>query len=182
MSGDTNRHLLIRLADAEACIMRAQEELGARHETWWTLDDYGDGSMDAVKHVVAAVLSELGVTAKETVVSAAVDRLFDRDYNKIRFDVLRETDRQLGEVYDTLERYVSGTGQRLWVHREADCMGECCVIHNRRPGHMHDWPTHWRFDRRIMELICPHGVRHPAPEDLNPGKTHGCDGCCQEPA
>jgi hypothetical protein len=34
-----------------------------------------------------------------------------------------------------------------------------------------------------MERVCPHGVGHPDPDDINvilgPEKVHGCDGCCE---
>ena len=47
---------------------------------------------------------------------------------------------------------------------------------------------HWRFDRSIMERVCPHGVGHPDPDDLSfraihgdQDATHGCDGCCTDP-
>lgn len=34
-----------------------------------------------------------------------------------------------------------------------------------------------------MEVICPHGIGHPAPEETRPGGFgHGCDGCCYDPA
>lgn len=41
------------------------------------------------------------------------------------------------------------------------------------------WPQHWRGDRHLMERICPHGVGHPDPDDINPDGVHGCDGCCR---
>ena len=88
------------------------------------------------------------------------------------------------EVDDTLEKYTTGTGQTMVnVHREEDCKGNHCPIHNPSDHLMKDFPTHWRGDRRIMERICPHGVGHPDPDDLTVKSNdiegvHGCDGCC----
>lgn len=84
--------------------------------------------------------------------------------------------------------YVTGTGQILTnVHPlTMDCITEGCVIHNPSDPHQ-DWPTHWRYDRHIMERICPHGIGHPDRDDTNFRKRHGmddadgihgCDGCC----
>jgi hypothetical protein len=45
---------------------------------------------------------------------------------------------------------------------------------------MKTWPLHWRYDRGILERICPHGVGHPDPDDKASASDgiHGCDGCC----
>jgi len=80
-----------------------------------------------------------------------------------------------------MEIYVTGTGQRVRVHDAGKCKGEHCVIHNPSDHHMKDWPTNWRQDRNMMERICPHGVGHPDPDDLNKDTVHGCDGCCVPP-
>ena len=87
-----------------------------------------------------------------------------------------------------MEKYVTGTGQPLKVHEKGQCVGEFCVIHNPSDHPMRDFPTHWRFDRAIMERICPHGIGHPDPDDLAFNRsqgvrddgTHGCDGCCRK--
>jgi len=89
------------------------------------------------------------------------------------------------------EPYTDGTGQFLYVHARAQCALEHCVIHNPSEHALSHRPTHWRFDRQIMERICEHGVGHPDPDGLrallkiNPGEglhagIHGCDGCCAE--
>jgi len=65
------------------------------------------------------------------------------------------------------------------VHDQSQCAGDFCTIHFNSRHHMEDWPQHWRSDRRLMERICPHGVGHPDPDDPNPDKSHGCDGCCR---
>ena len=64
------------------------------------------------------------------------------------------------------------------VHSPSVCAGEFCCIHNPSNHHMAEWPQAWREDRYLMERICPHGIGHPDPDDLNPDITHGCDGCC----
>lgn len=92
---------------------------------------------------------------------------------------------------DGIERiWMDDSGQTIYaVHAPADCVGRPCCIHAPSDHHMRDFPRHWRFDRRIMERICPHGVGHPDPDDaayqLSAGipydGTHGCDGCCVPP-
>jgi len=85
--------------------------------------------------------------------------------------------------------YIDGTGQTVYVvHTPEHCEGRPCAIHNPSDHNMRDFPTHFRFDRYLMERICPHGVGHPDPDDLAwqlktfperaPG-IHGCDGCCR---
>lgn len=72
------------------------------------------------------------------------------------------------------------------VHDAARCAGEFCVMHNPSDHHMRDWPTNWRGDRGLVERLCPHGIGHPDPDDLEfhlrNGRewqgVHGCDGCC----
>jgi hypothetical protein len=99
---------------------------------------------------------------------------------------------------DHLEKWRSGTGQQLLVHREnPECKEFGCVIHHPTDHCMRDFPTYYRYDRGLMERICPHGVGHPDPDDLafkrrtyhgrmHPDQyfkyeaIHGCDGCCFE--
>ena len=87
-----------------------------------------------------------------------------------------------------MEKYTTGTGQKLTVHSKNKCEGSFCTIHNPSDHIMRDWPTHWRDDRGLMERICKHGVGHPDPDDLAYRKligvggkydgVHGCCGCC----
>jgi len=90
-----------------------------------------------------------------------------------------------------MDTYLTGTGQKLWVHKaNEDCFKYGCVIHSPSNHAMKDFPINWREDRNLMERICPHGIGHPDPDDLNfkyrkYGKIemkyeaiHGCDGCC----
>jgi len=90
-----------------------------------------------------------------------------------------------------MEEYITGTGQKILVHDKKDCKGQYCVIHNPSNHHMKNWPTHYRYDRGLMERICKHGVGHPDPDDLAYKESiginiavesvHGCDGCCIPP-
>lgn len=78
--------------------------------------------------------------------------------------------------------YITGTGQLLTdVHYRSKCSGKPCCIHNPSNHHMVTWPTHWRGDRQMMERLCPHGVGHPDPDEINLDTIHGCDGCCAQP-
>ena len=85
-----------------------------------------------------------------------------------------------------MEIYVTGTGQRVKVHYQENCIGTFCIVHNPSAHAMRDFPTFWREDRKLMERICPHGIGHPDPDDLSFHKgevdrgIHGCDGCCEE--
>jgi hypothetical protein len=64
------------------------------------------------------------------------------------------------------------------VHREDQCAGDLCPIHNPSKHRMVEFPQHWRSDRRIIERICPHGIGHPDPDGRYEDTVHGCDGCC----
>jgi hypothetical protein len=71
----------------------------------------------------------------------------------------------------------------LSAHDKADCQPPC-ALHARTNHHMRAWKQVWRYDRKIIERICPHGIGHPDPDDfrvrqgLDDG-NHGCDGCCE---
>lgn len=70
----------------------------------------------------------------------------------------------------------------LRVHEEGQCKGEYCTAHNRSDHSMRSFPQHFRWDRMLMERICPHGVGHPDVDeidlDVNGRGSHGCCGCC----
>lgn len=97
-----------------------------------------------------------------------------------------------GLWFSRYDRYITGCGTILYrVHPRTDhCVERGCVIHAPSDHSMRAFPTHWRYDRQIMERICPHGVGHPDPDDMayqhevgNDGADiHGCDGCCTDPA
>jgi hypothetical protein len=84
----------------------------------------------------------------------------------------------------------------LNVHTVEQCAGRPCCIHNPSPHHMADWPHSWDEESKQMWRICPHGLGHPDPDDLNHHRrcngnaasivtarlwVHTCDGCCQPP-
>ena len=88
-----------------------------------------------------------------------------------------------------MERFTTGTGQKIWVHDIDNCEGEYCVIHAPSNHLMRSFPTHWRQDKALMERICPHGVGHPDPDDLaffllkstlllHPKSYYSVHGCC----
>ena len=85
-----------------------------------------------------------------------------------------------------MAEFTTGTGQKLTkVHDRSECKGHNCCIHNPSDHHMVDFPLHWRDDRGFFERICPHGVGHPDPDEIEFHKkhghditVHGCDGCC----
>ena len=71
----------------------------------------------------------------------------------------------------------------LSTHSRDVCQGRGCPVHHASDHHMRDWPQTWRFDARLTERLCPHGIGHPDPDDTRAAaRTHGCDGCCTKPA
>lgn len=86
---------------------------------------------------------------------------------------------------ESMEVWVSDTGQKLMIHKKGVCTG-ACPVHKSSSHHMRKWKLHWREDRKMMERICEHGIGHPDPDDTAFRKTaykdddtvHGCDGCC----
>lgn len=88
-----------------------------------------------------------------------------------------------------MERFVTGTGQKLVVHSKDECQGIHCVIHRPSEHSMRDFPTHWRIDRQLMERICKCGVGHPDPDDISYKRqlkgdaysdAESVHGCCAE--
>lgn len=87
------------------------------------------------------------------------------------------------------ELWVDGFGNHVEIHeRTQDCLDHGCCIHNPSDHHMRSWPMLYRFDRGLMERVCPHGVGRPDPDAMAYGRrrfgadadsgVHGCDGCC----
>jgi hypothetical protein len=83
---------------------------------------------------------------------------------------------------------ISLPGNTLLVtHPSSKCVGHACPVHHPSDHHMVNWPLHWRWDRRIMERICQHGIGHPDPDSIAHGLLIGstdtgncsCDGCCR---
>lgn len=55
----------------------------------------------------------------------------------------------------------------LRTHTPDQCEGRLCDVHNRRgEGEQATWPLNWRSDRGIMEVVCPCGVGHPSPAQV----------------
>ncbi len=68
----------------------------------------------------------------------------------------------------------------IHCHDELSCRSDSkCTLHNRSDHAMRSWKQNWRDDRKFMERICEHGVGHPDPDEINPYRIHGCDGCCE---
>ena len=65
------------------------------------------------------------------------------------------------------------------VHDPALCAGRPCCIHAPSNHSMSEFPQNFRWDRGIVERICPHGIGHPDPDDPTLDAVHGCDGCCR---
>lgn len=85
-----------------------------------------------------------------------------------------------------LERnQLENSNKFMYTHKKEDCKGEWCTIHNRSDHIMRAFPQHFRYDRMLMERICPHEIGHPDPDDIKltgpyaeSEAVHGCDGCC----
>lgn len=81
-----------------------------------------------------------------------------------------------------------GATTLVHVHSATACRGRYCVVHNPSNHHMCSWKLNWRGDSRTMERICPHGIGHPDPDDVEYQRkhnreyvaVHGCDGCCTQ--
>lgn len=70
-------------------------------------------------------------------------------------------------------------GQKLVrVHSILKCARQWCCIHKPSNHHMVTWDQNWRPDAAFMERLCPHGIGHPDPDEINGPLVHSCDGCC----
>jgi len=78
-----------------------------------------------------------------------------------------------------IEHTLVGGQILVGVHRPNEGCAIKCPIHNPSDHHMRDWEQNWRGDRGFIERICPHGIGHPDPDDLQADAVHGCDGCCR---
>ena len=61
------------------------------------------------------------------------------------------------------------------------------TVNKTNPTITKEWPAILREDGRRVEIICPHGVGHPARSlsynwDDSWMGVHGCDGCCSTAA
>lgn len=80
---------------------------------------------------------------------------------------------------------LENTDNYMITHAPDQCIGEHCTVHNRSDHVMRKFPQHFRWDRGIMERICPeHGTGHPDPDSpWAKGSyewVHGCCGCCAQ--
>ena len=77
---------------------------------------------------------------------------------------------------------LENTKTYMFTHHKDKCAGQYCVIHNMSDHSMRNFPQQFRYDRYLMERICPHGIGHPDPDDPKASdryeSSHGCDGCC----
>lgn len=130
---------------------------------------------------------------KEEVLDSLIKAMLDIE----RYPVLTDADFPFGagpdrpdEVWG--EEWILDGGLRIRIHKRGDCKGPHCPFHNPSDHKMKDWPINWRDDRKLVERICPHGIGHPDPDDLEfkrqwygtiykdyAFESHGCDGCCQ---
>lgn len=101
-------------------------------------------------------------------------------------DVVTWEDVQLARALTSPTRaHLEHTGVVLInTHRDGDCVGEWCTLHHRSDHSMRGFPQTWNDRVGMMMRVCPHGVRHPDPDDykmgVDPGLfgVHLCDGCC----
>lgn len=83
---------------------------------------------------------------------------------------------------DTFEEHTLVGGQTIYTHRERECWGYWCPIHNQSPHHMVRWEQRYDWKHNVMVRVCEHGEEHPDPDE--PHKDHGrhdrlgCCGCC----
>lgn len=87
-----------------------------------------------------------------------------------------------------MSRHTMASGEILIAHDDGQCAGEHCCLHHPSNHALNTAPLNWRADIGLMERICPHGIGHPDPDDLEYKSSqgldaqslaiHGCDGCC----
>lgn len=98
------------------------------------------------------------------------------------------------ETDDDYELLSLGGGYFLRTHPESKCAGSrypCCV-HRPSDHALKDAPLNWRGDLGLMERLCPCGIGHPDPDDLEYKRrimgaeynryafgVHGCCGHCR---
>lgn len=76
----------------------------------------------------------------------------------------------------------------LGVHSADHCAPMPCPVHRPSNHHMREWPKDFKREWRIVTRVCPHGIQHPDPDDLDwlermrrptdLPRAHECDGCC----
>lgn len=74
----------------------------------------------------------------------------------------------------------------LLVHREGDCLGENCTVHNRSDHPLRKWVQHWDARQACMMRLCEHGQSHIDPDETDYTFDRmfrarlRCDRCCLE--
>lgn len=130
--------------------------------------------------MVLSLTTQLDGTRK--VVINAVNELSDAlpDFMKAR--VLEAI---WSDEHGARETFITGEGQELvGVHAAELCQAQFCLIHKPAPGPWINWPTVWPpgdSGLRFFLRRCPHGILHPAVEDMILRdwsiKHVDCDGC-----
>jgi len=86
---------------------------------------------------------------------------------------VKELGELLGQLMETGDE-VCALGSRVFlpngqiitdVHSEEQCVGRGCSIHHPSQHHMLALSQVYLYDRMLMMRVCPHGVRHPDPDD-----------------
>lgn len=126
-----------------------------------------------------------------TVVSLVRSYLIRRWFNRgfiFKKPVQEAIPREKKVVAGKLLRHEKAYLEKLITHTIDKCQGRPCCVHNPSNHKMRKWKLNYRFDKGVMERICPdHGVGHPDPDDAafweSIGKpemsVHGCCGCCE---
>ena len=138
--------------------------------TWVLRDKYSD---DVIK-MNAEYSQQLAAKSRELAdMTKQLTAVTDQPTNRTM------TDKLLPHEKDYLKKLVTHTPDK--------CEGRNCCVHNPSDHHMRNWLMIFRFDKGVMERICPeHGVGHPDPDDLAfwisvdcpHMEIHGCCGCC----
>jgi hypothetical protein len=80
-----------------------------------------------------------------------------------------------------------GVHRHIRMHSRTRCAGKPCAVHSPTAHHMRGWPLAWVHMPAVALRLCPHGVRHPDPDEdarvglsglLIANRHPGCDGCC----
>jgi hypothetical protein len=123
---------------------------------------------------------DLGRNATSTMIT---DQIFAKSETKVSkaMDILEAND--IGPLMRSAWVPYKSRQVIVNVHSPTRCKGKSCPVHNITDHHMKEWPQNFRSDRGITERICPHGIGHPDPDDINAkgsNSVHGCDGCCRK--
>lgn len=62
------------------------------------------------------------------------------------------------------------------AHPAGQCAGGSCALHGPSDHWASGMPLHWEYSAEtggVMERLCPHGVRHDDPDDLDFRRRRG---------